>query len=391
MNLAVFIPTRTTSRYSLLGAMGTELGEAFREAGCQVNPTGEVRADAGLFLFLNFPESFAGLAAWAHINEDGRPRHRSALLQFFVDHPLALDAGLLGRMAALPHYRLLMPCTDDTHWLRLRWPNLKHVRCWHGVPRTALCEVGAIERGHLEPPARGGRDIDVLVAGSIHSPEELAPLREGVPTALRDGAESMVQFMLEHPWSSFGQALELCMPSGVYASDHFALLQTVWRYATAALNRERRARLVTGLHGLDVTVLGAPAWREFCTGTIRYAGDAPYGSLPGWFARSRVALTWGPTQFVHAFSERLLLGLAAGCACVADDRLWVRREFAGLTSPFDAAHPAQARACVERLLADRTGAAAVAARGRACIESAHLWSHRLGVLGGVMVDALGTS
>ena len=390
MNLAVFLPTKHISRYSLLGAMGDELREAFARAGATINPGGTIQAKAGLFVFLNFPENYDNFKEWAGVVE-GRGRAGCALVQYFVDHPFALNATLMDRMAALPHYRLLLPCPDDAHLLRLRWPNLKHLHCRHGVSRNALCDPTTLEAGHLAPPDRGGREIDLLVAGSIHSSDELTKLKAPIPATLHASADDMVRFMLEHPLASFGQAFEVCTPSGVYASNQWQYFQTLWRYVTASLNRERRVRLVQAMQGVNTSVIGTSAWTEFCTGTIRYQGEAAYAELPAWFAKARACLAWGPTQFVHGYSERLLLALAGGCAAVADDRAFVRNDFGDCTTRFDAASPMAARDAVERTLADRTASLAHATRGRTLVEQAHLWDHRLPIFITALNDALRTT
>jgi hypothetical protein len=93
-----------------------------------------------------------------------------------------------------------------------------------------------------------------------------------------------------------------------------------------------------------------------------------------------VGLAWGPTQFVHSYSERIMLAMAAGCAAVSDDRLLVRRDFPGLCGLYDAGRPESAREACERLLADPAGSIAMAARGRAWVGERCLWRHRAGVL-----------
>ncbi|GJQ29975.1 MAG: hypothetical protein HBSAPP03_18590 [Phycisphaerae bacterium] len=387
MNLALYMPTKHVSRYALLGAMGAELAEAFMRAGATLNPAGNVEARAGMYLFLNFPDTYDNFAAWSGIAA-GRVPPRCALVQFFVDHPFALNAPFMDRVAQLPHFRLLLPCPDDAHLLRLRWPTLKHLPCRHGVSRAALCDAPTLEASHAGPPRAGARDLGLLVAGSIHDPHELARLKAPIPPALHAAADEMVRFMLEYPLASFGQAFELCTPGGVYASSQWQYLQTLWRYVTAALNRERRVRLVSAMQGIPTTVIGTAAWREFCTGTIRYEGEAAYDALPAWFARAKVSLAWGPTQFVHGYSERLLLALAGGCAAVADDRAAVRRDFGECTARFDAANTESARDAVSRLLADEARRITLAARGRAEVERAHLWDHRLEVFVAALNDAM---
>jgi glycosyltransferase involved in cell wall biosynthesis len=103
--------------------------------------------------------------------------------------------------------------------------------------------------------------------------------------------------------------------------------------------------------------------------------------LPQWLRRTKVSVAVNPTQFVHGFSERLLLSLAAGCATVTDDRLWVRENF---THPniraavgFVANQPAQLRECVENLLASTSARVQIAQAGRTLVEEKHLWAHRI--------------
>jgi len=80
----------------------------------------------------------------------------------------------------------------------------------------------------------------------------------------------------------------------------------------------------------------------------------------------------------------LLLSLAAGCATVTDDRLWVRENF---THPniraavgFVAHQPAQLRDCVESLLASAPARVHIAQAGRTLVEEKHLWAHRIDAL-----------
>lgn len=384
MSLALFIPKVHESRYSLLGTMAAELTETFARAGSHVNPTEPVSVRGAVYLFLNMPASLAQLWAWAGVDGQKRPRQRSALLQFFVDHPLGLDPALLDALSAAPHYRLLMPCADDVHWFRLRFPGLRHLRCPHGVPEWALCQAAAVDPSHAE-----GRELGVLVTGSIHTRAELVKLREAVPAPVRAACEDLVEFQLRNPWASFGQAFELTMAQGVYASDHWRLMQVVWRYTTASLNRARRTGMVRAMQGLPVTIIGSDAWKEFATGTITHRGEAAYAELPAWFARAKVSLAWGPTQFVHSYSERVLLAMAGGCACVADDRALLRAEVGEACRVFDAAEPDQAAQLADELLNDADGRARLGREGRELVERSHLWKHRLELLVSVALDAMG--
>lgn len=160
----------------------------------------------------------------------------------------------------------------------------------------------------------------------------------------------------------------------------------MFRVVIPAVNRRRRIALVKAMQGISTAVFGGEAWREVCTGTIRYAGQVPYADVAERLTTARVCLAWGPTQFTHSFSERVLLSMAAGCATVADDRLFLRRHFVDRRSDgaclrlFDAAAPASARAAVEQVLNDREASLAMAVRGRRAIKAAHLWRHRVDTL-----------
>lgn len=385
MRLAVFIPTQHVSRYNLLDAMARELADAFGRAGHAVNPAATVEAIGRVHLFFNFPASLPQLLAWAGVQPRTDAPARSALVQFFVDHPLALPEPFMDAMAAVPSYRLLMPCLDDTHLLRVRWPGLRLMHCLHAVPEWSLCEAARVAASQEHP---GEREIGVLAAGSIHSRAELVKLREPLPAVLRSACDDVVAFQERHPRASFGQAFELCMPRGVQTREPWRMMQAVWRYTTAALNRARRVGMIRALRGLPVRVIGSEAWREHCAGTIEYAGEASYGELPAWFARARVCLAWGPTQFVHSFSERVLLAMGGGAACVADDRELVRRELADGCALFDAAAPQAGADAAARLLRDGAARAELAVRGRNLVERAHLWRHRLEPMIATALDAM---
>lgn len=379
MSIPIFTSIRHASRYNLLDAMAAELGDAFRRAGFAVNPPIETLGpgDPSIHVFFNFPPSFDQLAEWC-----GLGRRRVALIQYFVDHPLALDAGLMEMLSQLPNYRLLAPCLDDVHLLHLRWPGLRVVHCPHGVPPSAICEPSP------DTP-RPEREIDLLVTGWIHAPEEIAALRETVPAALRPGADAVVELMLEHPWVSFGQALDLCLPNGLVTNRYWTILQLVWRFTTASLNRERRTRLVAGMQGIATHVFGPESWRSICTGSICYRGEAPYSSLASIMASARVCLAWSPTQFVHSTSERVLLSMASGAATLTDDRLASRvLHAAGCVELYDAENPGTARAAAQRLLSDPERRSVLASTAVERVRRDHLWDHRLGLFMQVAGHAL---
>ena len=372
MAFPVYIPMRYESRYSLLGAMARQLAEAFARRGCLVNPTSpEVGAVDSLLVYFNFLPSVEELHPAVK-----RAGSRVAVVQFLVDHPLALDDQQMDEMARLANYRLFLPCMDGAHLLRLRWPGLIHAHCPHGVPPESLVDAAGIGPD---------REMDLVVTGSIHTAAELSAMRERMPAAMRGRADEIVGLMVEHPQMAFEQALDVVLCGANVPPGQWRLAAMLWRYATAAVNRSRRMSMVRGMQGVRTAVYGPESWRECCGGTIEYRGEVGYAELPGVLARAKVGLAWGPTQFTHTFSERLLLSMGAGCASVADDRLMVRREFAVgeellVHAPGDAE---DARARVERLLGDREMRVEMARRGRDAVARGHLWEHRLDLFAAV--------
>ncbi len=381
MTYPVFLNSRYNSRYSLLGAMAAELADAFARAGHPVNPPAEQCAAPGpaASIWFNFLNSIADVAAL----RAQAPSRRIGLIQFFVDHPFAVWAEQLDGLSRVEAHRLLLPCADSTHLLRLRWPSLRAVHCLHGVPPSALAPADLIERGHLGAPEGdpAHRPDGVAVFGSIHTEAELADLREAVPARLRKACDQAAETMLAHPWTTFEQAMDLSQASESLPAAEWSSLSLCWRWVIASVNRARRTALVAAMQGLPTVVYGPDAWKQFCGGSIEHRGNIDYAATSAALARARVCLAWGPTQFTHSFSERLLLSLAAGCATIADDRLMARRHFAAdgveRVRMVGAAAPHEARAVAEALLEDVPRRAAMGLAGRAEIARAHLWDHRL--------------
>lgn len=390
MSVHVHIPTQFVSRYSLLGAFAEELARAFAAAGAVVNAPRHPPGQRGLFILLNTPERTENIRSW--IAATVGDMQNAAILHLHVDHPLALHAPHVDEFSRWPTYRLLMPCRDDTHLLGLRWPKLRHLHCMHGVPLEALCPLDPLEAEHLAPAGVGHRPVAVALAGSIHAPDELDQMRARLPEPVRDGADHVADLLASTPSMSFTQAFDLGLPGNLHATNFWGLMETVWKYATAKANTLRRTAIVKALQGLPALVAGPAAWEPHCRGTIRYAGEVPYASMATWLRAARVCVAWGPTQFAHTHSERLLLAMAAGCACVTDDRLLARREFdpAGGTPAClfaDASKPDAVRAAVDRLLASPQEAATLARRGRKRIEAGHLWFHRIDTFAAAASDA----
>ncbi len=389
MGFPVFISFEYESRFALLGAMAREMAEALAGKGCDVNPEGGLEAlggRAGMALWLNFLGGSRQLSP--RVTAAGS---RVALVQFFVDHPLALWTEQMDALSRLPNFRMVLPCVDGLHLLRLRWPGLKHAHCLHGVSPTALAPPDEIEASHL---GRGesARGVDVVVTGSIHTEEEIAELRAKLPARVHGVCDEAAAMMEQRPWTPFEQALDVAAGSDGLMTGEWALLQGCQRYVVALVNRRRRTAMVRALRGLGVEVYGGSAWESVCAEAgAKWRGEVAYGELPATLRRARVCLALGPTQFTHTFSERLLLSLAAGCATVADDRLLARKHFgeAGCVALFDAARPEAMRAQVEALLTDRDRCAAMGVAGREAVARGHLWAHRMDTLARVGSDAVG--
>ncbi len=386
--LPFLIPT-CISRYDLLSTMATELADALRDAGHPVNPDSVEPPYTALWL--NFLTDVNDIPP-----EAASPDARIALIQFFVDHPLALWTQQLDGLARFPTFRLLLPCADSAHLLRLRWPTLRHIHCLHAIPPRALCSPDSISARHAARPPRADHPIDdVIILASIHPQSELDDMRARIPFKLQKGADDAVRLLLQHPHMTFEQAADLTLSTQGVLTGEWNILSSLWKYATAAVNRQRRVNLALALDGLPVVIHGSEAWTDICSSSksLEYRGNLPYAEIPGALARSRVCLAYGPTQFTHSFSERLLLSLAGGCATVADDRILARAHFAREDQPelltlVDAADPQHARYAVEALLKDPDRRASMARAGRDEVERAHLWSHRIPTLHAAIRDAI---
>ncbi len=385
MSEPVWIHARYQSAYGLLGAMAQEVCAGLREAGHEaqmLNLATDPHPDRGVFVFFNAPVTLDAFprALW-------EPGHGGALraVQVFVDHPFALPAATIdawaerGRRAGGPgdlgNLRVCLPCADDVHLLRMRWPGLTHAWMPHGIAASALCAGDGVSRA-----AWDAREFDVVVTGSVVAEQEIRDAFALMSQRVQGMVKEVVAVMVADAGVGYLQALDLVMGSRSVITGEWSTAQAFWRVCVAMTNRIRRMRAVQSLQGLRVGVFGSEAWREVCTGTISYGGSVAYSGIAGTFARGRVGLAWGPTQFVHSYSERIMLAMAAGCAAVSDDRLLVRRDFPGLCGFYDAARPESAREACEKLLRDPAGSLAMAARGRAWVGERCLWRHRVGTL-----------
>lgn len=370
----VWIQGRYESAYGLLGVMAGELCQGFREAGHDarlIDLATDPHPEAGVFVFFNAPVDLDAFPAalW-------RPGSRLRAVQVLVDHPFAMpEAALDGwrRRNGLANLRVCLPCADDVHLLRLRWPGLSHAWMGHGIPRSALTDPGAITRA-----AWAGKEFDVVVTGSIASEAEIRAAFGRMTPAMGDMARQVVALMVADAGVGYLQALDLVMGTQSVITGEWRTATMFWRVCVAMANRIRRVRAVESLQGLRVGVFGSEAWGPVCTGTIAHAGRVGYADIPAAFARGRVALAWGPTQFVHSYSERIMLAMASGSAAVSDDRLLVRRDFPGLCALYDAGEPATARAACDGLLAEPDASVERAMRARMWVEDRCLWSARVG-------------
>lgn len=369
----IHLQTRYQSAYSLLGTMAEQLAAALRALGHDVRePDPADPPTAGTFVFFNAPP-----------NIDAFPpallERNSALraVQIFVDHPFALPAPVLDawqQRNGLENLRLCLPCADDAHLLSQRWPGLRHEWTRHAIPRSALCDPS-----RLTEQQWGARSHDIVLAGSINSEAEINAELTRLDPASQRIVRACAAIMLRDPTLGYVQAADLADPTArTWATD-----QQRWRATNMIVNRARRTSVVNALQGLNASVFGPDAWKPLCTGTIRYAGNAAYADIHRTFASARVAIAWGPTQFAHSYSERLMLAMAAGGAPISDDRHLVRRDFPDSCALYNAANPKTARAACEHLLANPSRALELATRARAQAERECLWEHRVDQLLGI--------
>ncbi len=353
-----------------------QFGSAMSRCGLEVNPDAGGAESWGkhgraAYVFFNHLNSVEETYRWAGGLDRGGER---AVVQWCVDHPLTIEGEWLERMSRDPGFRLLTVTSDDAHLLSLRFPNLKHATVWHGVDESALCGDQTIESSHATD-----RDIDVIIAGSIPTFAEIERMKARIPTALHRACEDVAALRLEHQGMSFGEAMDVAMPSGLRASDHWTMMRVVFAYVTAVVGRARRVAAAQAMQGLNTVLVGTDAWREFATGTLKYGGQIGYGELPGWLMRSRVCLAVSPPQFVTGFSERVLLSMAAGCATVAEERVSIGRTFgeSGAVQMYSPNRPELARVMVGKLLNDADARTRMGTAGRQTIAAGHLWGHRV--------------
>lgn len=373
MGETVWIPDQYTSQFGLLGTMARELRDAFEACGhdARIISIDEMRElSSGILFFMNTPTSIDMLPR-ALFEAQGEVR----AVQYLVDHPFTLPDEIIDAWsdrAGLDNYRLCLPCADDAHLLRARYPGLVHRWVAHGIPPEALCETEA-----LTPNMYAEREFDVVVSGSIRTQEEIEAQLTRMPTELGAMARDMVHLMLSDAHLGYLAAADLVMGTRGVVTGDWKTLRMLWGLVIAIVNRERRRRAVHALQGLRVGVFGSDAWSIECTGTLSYMGEVEYARNAEAFARGRVALAWGPTQFVHSYSERIMQAMGSGAAVIADDRLMVRRDFKDTCEVFDWSHPSHAREAIDRVLSRPDKGLEMGKRGRSFVEQRCLWKHRI--------------
>jgi hypothetical protein len=376
MSETIWIQGVYHSQYGLLGRMAEELHAAFVACGHDArlfNIGSDEHPTSGVFVFFNAPDSIDVLpeALFA-------PGSALRGVQIFVDHPFGLPDGVLDawhERDGMANYRMCLPCVDDVHLLAMRWSGMRHDCMRHGISREALCDPGSITRD-----AWDGKEFDVVLTGSVGSRDEHEAVMSGLNPNVRAMVEEMITLMVAQPGVGYVQALDVVMGSRGVITGKWSSAKMLWRLVIAEVNRRRRTAVVEALQGLKVGVFGSEEWGAYCAGSVSYEGRVGYGDVAEAFGRGRVAVAWGPTQFVHSSSERVMLALAAGCAAVSDDRLMIRRDFVGeptCVGLYDAGRPATARGCVEKMLGNPEAAIAMARTGRAVVEQRHLWEHRV--------------
>ncbi|MDF1870447.1 MAG: glycosyltransferase [Phycisphaerales bacterium] len=385
MQDTIWIHSLYQSQFDLLGAMSEELLEAFTAKGYDArifDLAPDNMPTEGTLFFMNTSNSLQGLPP-ALFTPDSNMR----AIQYYVDHPFGLSDGSIDQwdqINKLSNYRLALPCIDDAHLLRYRFPNLIHGWIPHGIPRSALCDLGTLTPEHF-----ANREFDVVVTSSVRPQEEIdEAIAEIKDPGMVQLINSIANMMIRDPQLGYVAACDLALGTKGIITGKWITQRHLWGLVIAIVNRYRRIETVKALQGLKVGVFGSEEWAKHCTGTIKYAGQASYAECADAFSRGRIGLAWGPTQFVHSYSERIMQAMAGGACVVADDRLMVRHDFNGSMSAehtdptatlFDwsGTNLHQAREKIDALLAQPDVALKQAIRGRMHAERTCLWEHRV--------------
>ncbi len=385
MQDTIWIHGNYKSQFGLLGAMSKELTDAFVAKGYDARHFHLSHDDMptqGTLFFMNIPMTLNHLPP-----ELFTPNPNMRALQLYVDHPFGLPDKIIDQWSEktnLENYRLCLPCLDDVHLLRNRFPKLVHSWIPHGIPRNSLCDLNTLTMDHYT-----NREFDVVVTGSIRP-------QQNIDTAINNIKDpnmaaiinDIANMMIRDPHLGYVAACDIALGSRGIITGKWDTQKFLWNLVIAIVNRFRRIQTVRALQGLKVGVFGSKEWISECTGTIHYAGEIDYAQCSNAYAQARVGLAWGPTQFVHSYSERIMQAMAGGACVVADDRLLVRHDFNG-TMTQDPPNPtaklfdwsgtniAAAREAVDHQLANPEESLAMARRGREHVEQTCLWEHRV--------------
>lgn len=381
----IWIHNLYQSQFDLLGAMSEELCEAFNAKGYTAklrNLAPNNMPTEGTMFFMNTDDALSGMPP--ELLKQGSAMRA---IQYYVDHPFGLSDGSIDKwnqINQLENYRLALPCIDDAHLLRYRFPNLVHGWVPHGIPRSALCDPESLT---LEN--HSNREFDVVVTSSVRSQEQIneaiAAIKDPTIVQMINAISNM---MIRDPHLGYVAACDIVLGSHGIVTGKWLTQKHFWNLVIAIVNRFRRIETVKALQGLKVGVFGTDQWAEHCTGTIHYAGQATYAECAGAFERGRVALAWGPTQFVHSYSERIMQAMAGGACVVADDRMMVRHDFNGSMSATSESPTAKlfdwsgtnlssVRELIDYQLAHPEESLEMAKRGRLHAEETCLWEHRV--------------
>lgn len=381
----IWIHGRYQSQYGLLGAMSKELAEAFTTKGYDTEhfnlAQGAMPTD-GILLFMNVPVTLDDLPPALFV-----PGSNLRAIQLFVDHPFALPDSIIdqwNKRTGLDNFRLCLPCLDDAHLLRNRFPNLIHSWVPHGIPRSSLCDLSTLTLDQYS-----NREFDVVVTGSVRPQEEISSTLNSIkdPKMLAI-INDITNMMIRDPHLGYVAACDLALGSRSIITGNWNTQKFLWNLVIAIVNRYRRVQTLKTLQGLKVGVFGSKEWLPHCTGTIEYAGEIEYAHCATAFSRGRIGLAWGPTQFVHSYSERIMQAMAGGACVVADDRLLVRQDFNGSMSAqsdsitahlfeWSGSNIRTGRVAVDHQLSNPEESLAMARRGREHVEQTCLWEHRV--------------
>lgn len=225
------------------------------------------------------------------------------------------------------------------------------------------------------------RRFDVLFAGSVSDPKAT---QQRWREQLGKGTHALMGALTEEWSADLSRPIRLAFADvaarmGVAKHPGLAQLEPIVlgevnRYVRAA----RRLDVLRALKGLPITVLG-DGWPELIGDGSRFTfrSSVPFHLYEEAVSDARLTLTVQPIH-AHVASERYFVSLANESALVVNENGWLREHYEADSeyAPFDLTKPEEARATIERLLAnpDERQAMIAAARERTLRE--HTWRIR---------------